>query len=233
MAPLGRGRASPQRLVGPVPRGWESRIQRLLLAAIAIAYTLHAWWLACVAEDAYITFRFARHLVRGNGLVWNAGEPPVEGYTNFLWMLLSALWIELGVDPGRAGQFAGVLAGLAAIFYTVRFAQRLFGCNGLEALLPASLLAVSGPHAAWASSGLETSAFALFVLAALYHFLVYERQGERRSLFLVLRIWTDVLIWFFHLACHAKRGLKAVCLLSFVRKRSPSPPSPRFVLLSL
>ena len=37
-------------------------------------------------DDAYITFRYSRNLAEGLGPVWNAGDP-VEGYTNFLWML--------------------------------------------------------------------------------------------------------------------------------------------------
>lgn len=37
----------------------------------------------CVQEDAFISFRYARNLVDGHGLVFNPGER-VEGYTNFL-----------------------------------------------------------------------------------------------------------------------------------------------------
>src|SRR5262245_52045592 len=42
-------------------------------------------------DDAMISMRYARNLASGHGLVWNAAQPPVEGYTNFLWTLWMAL----------------------------------------------------------------------------------------------------------------------------------------------
>ena len=34
-------------------------------------------------DDMYISLRYANHWAEGYGLVWNIGEPPVEGYSNF------------------------------------------------------------------------------------------------------------------------------------------------------
>jgi len=39
-------------------------------------------------EDAAILMRYAQHLAAGHGIVWNVGEPPVDGATDFLFMLL-------------------------------------------------------------------------------------------------------------------------------------------------
>src|SRR5580698_4569692 len=61
-------------------------------------------------DDAYISFRYARNLARGLGLVYNAGEH-IEGYTNFFWTVLLAGGIRLGLDPVL---LAKVLGGLAA-----------------------------------------------------------------------------------------------------------------------
>jgi hypothetical protein len=71
------------------------------LSAFAVACLLFVWlwsdyrdyWL----DDAFITFRYSRHLAEGIGAVYNPGEY-VEGYTSLLWMLLSslALWLEAG-----------------------------------------------------------------------------------------------------------------------------------------
>ncbi|MEO0651266.1 MAG: hypothetical protein AAFZ65_11375, partial [Planctomycetota bacterium] len=41
-------------------------------------------------DDTWISLVYSRNLVRGAGLVYNAGEPAVEGYTNFLWTVLAA-----------------------------------------------------------------------------------------------------------------------------------------------
>src|SRR3954451_17576474 len=42
-------------------------------------------------DDAMISMQYARNLAQGNGLVWNAHQPAVEGYTNFLWTIWMAL----------------------------------------------------------------------------------------------------------------------------------------------
>lgn len=40
-------------------------------------------------DDAYISYRYAENLARGQGLVFNRGER-VEGYSNFLYVLVMA-----------------------------------------------------------------------------------------------------------------------------------------------
>ncbi len=154
----------------PSPSGADPGQARWRLAALVVAgvFLGHAFLLRGVAEDAFISFRFARNLVAGHGLVWNAGDAPVEGYTNFLWLLLSALWIRLGVDPVRAAQALGVIASLATLHATWRSA-RLLGWGAWAALLPPLFLALSGPFCAWATGGLETSAFAALLALAAFH----------------------------------------------------------------
>lgn len=63
--------------------------------AIFIA-SIHFLYLNTLEEDAFISFRYSRNLVEGHGLVFNIGEKPVEGYTNFLWVLIGALVMKLG-----------------------------------------------------------------------------------------------------------------------------------------
>src|SRR5262249_6892870 len=68
------------------------------LAALVLALgVVRAARIAWVTDDAYISFRYADHLVRGFGLVFNPGER-VEGYSNFLWTLWCALGLRLGFD---------------------------------------------------------------------------------------------------------------------------------------
>ena len=121
----------------------------------------HALALACVAEDAFISFLFARNLADGLGPIWNAGEPPVEGYTNFLWVMCSAVWILLGVDPGFGAQLLGVGASLVTLFLLWRAGVGALGWSEQVALLPCLFLALAGPFAAWAAGGLETNLFGI------------------------------------------------------------------------
>ena len=46
----------------------------------------------CLLDDAMISMTYARNLAAGHGLVWNAGEPPIEGITNLLWTLYMTLF---------------------------------------------------------------------------------------------------------------------------------------------
>src|SRR4051812_24123669 len=70
---------------------------RASIVALAIAFyavfifrtsfTIGATRYFVLFEDAMISMRYARHLADGHGLVWNVGEPPIEGFTNLLWVL--------------------------------------------------------------------------------------------------------------------------------------------------
>jgi hypothetical protein len=74
--------------------------KRAALVLLMGLFLVHARFLACVAEDSHITFRFARNLADGHGFVWNVGEPPIEGFTTFLWVLVCAL-ASGAAEPGR------------------------------------------------------------------------------------------------------------------------------------
>ncbi len=73
-------------------------------------------------EDTYISFRYARNLAEGNGLVWNVGEKPVEGFTNLLWVVELAgttrwgMFQKAGAEPEEvAGRFLGLGHGVVTI----------------------------------------------------------------------------------------------------------------------
>ena len=64
---------------------------------VAVLGVVVALFRRFVQDYAFISFRYARNLADGLGLVWNVGER-VEGYTNFLWTLMMAPSFKLGVD---------------------------------------------------------------------------------------------------------------------------------------
>ncbi|MCB9672190.1 MAG: hypothetical protein H6734_22130, partial [Alphaproteobacteria bacterium] len=70
-----------------------------LLAAVGV-YVWRAWpSLWTTVDDAWISARYAAQAAAGNGLVYNAGEPPVEGTTNTLWTLWLVVGHRLDVAP--------------------------------------------------------------------------------------------------------------------------------------
>jgi hypothetical protein len=182
----------------------------------ALIFVAHAIYLGVIAEDAFISFRFAKNLAIGNGLVWNVGEPPVEGYTNFLWVVISAAVLRMGLDVELFAQLLGITVSLVSMVYAYLFCHRLLNLDARLSLVPCGFLAFAGPFATWATSGLETSLFSMLVLASTYHMVSYWK--ERKVLALRLGFLLAVLatltrpegfgIFGILLGLH---GLRAVC----------------------
>ena len=154
---MGVLRVRPARLLWPLVPG---------LAALA-------WSRRFVMDDAFISFRYAKHLAAGQGLVWNPGER-VEGYTNFLWTLLMALPHRLRLDPVVFAQVAGVAFYALTLLLAWRLARRILGDEGWS-LAAVLLLGTSASFLAFATGGLETMAQAC-LLAGLA--LLTLRLGE-------------------------------------------------------
>ncbi|TDJ79836.1 MAG: hypothetical protein E2O39_00310 [Planctomycetota bacterium] len=143
---------------------WPAAALGLLL------YALLAWRFDFVCDDAYISFRYSRHLAEGHGLVFNLGRAtPVEGYSNFLWVVWLALFERLGVDITVAARVSSALAGAALIVWVTQHATRRFDLGRPGALATALFLGTLPPMAMWATGGLAAMPLALCIFAC------YER----------------------------------------------------------
>lgn len=147
----------------------------LLALAVATAIVVPIEFGDAPQDDAYISYTYARNFARGHGLVYNAGEPAVEGYTNFLWTVGIGWGMRLGVDPERAVPWAGLLFTVATVFATFALARRL-GSTAWFAALAALLFASRPTITVHAMGGMETPLFGLLVLLGLYW-----RLGETRG----------------------------------------------------
>ena len=172
--------------------------RKLGLAALALALALlHIRYLWFVCDDAFISFRYAANLAAGLGPVFNPGER-IEGYTNFLWMLLSALVLKLGGAPENVMPVISAICALATVAAVIWWAPqpanapapvkgRPTGPLGDTLPWAGFLLAGSAGFAAWATSGLETALFTLLVtlgyLACVRGAVVCggRRSGTRKS----------------------------------------------------
>ena len=95
----------------------------LVVAALLLAWgALRAVSLAWICDDAFVSLRYADHLVSGHGLVYNPGEY-VEGYTNLLWTLLVSLGMALGASAKQAGHVLGVAGGAATLVAATLYAR--------------------------------------------------------------------------------------------------------------
>ena len=136
------------------------RVAAFVLAALPLA--LLAWKFQFVCDDAFISFRYARNLAEGHGLVFNPGvDQPVEGYSELGWVLLMALGLREGLDPVVLSRVLSALAGLALVALSLRLVESASGGRPLAYLSGALFLAGLPPLAVWWSGGLATMPFTL------------------------------------------------------------------------
>ena len=144
------------------------------IGLVAFLVSARAWAFLC--DDAFISFRYADNLAEHGALVFNPTLPErVEGYTNFLWVVVLGGLSWLGIPPPVAAPALTVLAsavGLVAVTGLTLALRRRFGEPGgrLRAidLLPALLLSVTPEYVVWSHSGLETSTAGALVLGSMW-----------------------------------------------------------------
>ena len=132
-------------------------------------------WFLC--DDAFISFRYVRNLLKGHGLVFNPGEY-VEGYSNFLWVLeLAAIWWALDVAPEDAAPWLSVAFTAGTIAAMMWWIARLplLRHRGLVGWLALGLVCSSATFAVWMSGGgLETRQFTFFIVLAVVCLSLYR-----------------------------------------------------------
>jgi len=131
-----------------------------------LAWQISASWFLC--DDAFITFRYARHLVAGHGAVFNRGEA-VEGYTNFLWLLeIAGMW-RLGVRPEVAAHLLSLGCTAGTLVLVVAMAARTDRPHRrCITWLAFCIVASNASFAVWSTGGLETRQFTFLVVLAAF-----------------------------------------------------------------
>jgi arabinofuranosyltransferase len=143
----------------------------ILIPALAIAARLLPG--PRTIDDAYITFRYARNLLEGLGLVYNPGEA-VFGSTTPLYALLMA---GLGLASGgphapfpALAWIANALADGISCWLLIRLAGS-FG-ERRAGIVTAAVWAIAPMSVTFAIGGMETSVFIALMLGTLYLYSV-------------------------------------------------------------
>jgi hypothetical protein len=119
----------------------------------------HAW--GC--DDAYISYRYARNLADGNGLVFNEGER-VEGYSNFLYVLVvTPLVIISRENVYFLSCILNIFFLLGAFWLFRGHVERKWGSR--DAVTAGVLFALSPVLWVWTASGMETPMVLLLQIA--------------------------------------------------------------------
>ena len=149
----------------------------LLLAAATVAIAIwHAQRVQFFCDDAYISYRYSQNWAAGDGLVYNLGER-VEGYTNFLWVILVGIGMKAGLRAEPVSLVLGIACLALTLLATALLTRRLTK-SWVFALVPCLLLVCQGPMILWSVSGLEASCYAAMTLFAV---LAYERWFTKPS----------------------------------------------------
>ncbi len=111
-------------------------------------------------EDAAMLMRYAQNLAQGHGIVWNIGEHPVDGATDFLFMAASAALIKLGLTVGQAVRGLGFASHLLTVLIVYWTNRRVNNANIPFSFLSGLYLAV-GAGLSYVAAYFGTPFFAL------------------------------------------------------------------------
>ena len=130
-----------------------------------------------VLDDAYITFRFSRNLALGHGPRYNLGDhTPVEGYSNFLWMLAGAGIEALKLNIELWSCVLSAACAAVLLWRVLRVVGDRLELGNTYAIAAGLFVGLHPSFAVYTSGGLETMAFTLLVFVA-FEQLVLRRGG--------------------------------------------------------
>ena len=159
------------------------RLLTLLLALIAIVFTFKTvHWNTAPSEDSLMLLRYTNHLVSGAGITWNVGDPPVEGATDFLYMVILAGCMK--IFHGGAITTSRILLLLchgATVALVFAGGRKLFEAGRPFALALAIYLML-GPGALLAASSFSGPLYGLAAMGAWWFAcaMVHDAVTQRR-----------------------------------------------------
>lgn len=126
--------------------------------------------------------RYAQHLADGHGIVWNVGDSPVDGATDFLFMVLVAGLVKLGLGLESAARLLILVAHGLTVAGVYAIHRRQSNATVWSAALSA-LIVGTGPGWNYCEALFGTPVFAWAGLMAYGHFLecMMDRGRQRNA----------------------------------------------------
>lgn len=176
-------------------------------------FTVRDWWIAIglvafalafllfmanpelpPAEDAAMLMRYAVHLAEGHGIVWNIGEPPVDGATDFLFMILIAGLVKLGVKVEIATRLLIAGAHIATVGLLYWFSRKVLGVAPWVGVL-AGFTVATGAAPLYVSTCFGAPVFAFFAVCAwlcAVYFILYPPEVKVAAAFGLFSLLTGL-----------------------------------------
>lgn len=222
------------------PPWWRSRRGAWLLAVLPLVLWQVAMWAHHTIDDAGITFAYIDTWLHGGGLAFRPGDPPVEAYSNALWLFILTPFAGLGLDLEVVSKVLGVLFGLVTAGGIYTLALRIERARPWTALLGPLVLWGAPLYGFWVLSGLENGLFTmLLVLMVLRANRDAEHPGDRwtgqlpSALLQAAVVMTRpdgilyvvaVQLWLLVLAARRRRSAAPSAPLSIGSPPAPLPP---------
>lgn len=131
----------------------------LLAIALRVGWSTYTDY---AAEDAHISFQFAKQISRGNGFVFNSGET-IYGTTTPLLAILLAAWLLVSSNIVLGAKLIGIVSvvgGLWFLYFAMPYRK--------AAIIATSILAVSLKLISEEMAGMETPLLFLFMAGAYW-----------------------------------------------------------------
>lgn len=148
----------------------------VLLMCICISFLWELYFFSFTKDDAFITFRYAKNLANGNGIVFNRRSRPVEGYSNFLWVILSTIPILLNIDVVLYTKVFSMILSVLTIIMLFKFANLFY--EKKWALIAPLLYTLYYPFHLWTVGCLETPLLVLLIICVMY--FAYKETMENK-----------------------------------------------------
>lgn len=160
----------------------------ICLGMCAIGFALFQFFHFSVftVDDAYISFRYAENFAQGDGLVFNKGEF-VEGYTNFLWVILLGLLKKIDIDVSSSSLWLGITTSLLTLGFMFLISQQISlkystvskSFWDVRHFIGILFLATSPAFGIWTVARLETPLFSCLLTGAIWLHLREMQQPIR------------------------------------------------------
>jgi len=163
----------------------DRRETTALIVAVGLALVIYVvltlpfrHWLI---DDAGISFAYARNLASGYGLVSQPGMAPVEGFSNFLWVLLLAplFFLNLFSPYLTAKLLSSALVGVT-VYLLYRCVATVTGSRWWAPGIALLFLAGNTSYVVWTSSGLENALYGCLVAGLAWCAIKYTAPGAAR-----------------------------------------------------
>ena len=152
-----------------------------------VVFIIHSFFFSkYIIDDAGISYAYARNLASGFGLVSQPGMPPVEGYSNFTWVMLLAPFFMLhAFDPILTPKIIGSVLVLLTFIVIRQILSRTTTRPALGTFIVLLFLSVNTSFVLWATAGLENPLYIFFVILLVYVTILNNLQQQTKWIILL------------------------------------------------